>query len=349
MMHLLITGHNGYLGRVMARFLEQRGHFVVGLDTGFYEDCGFGPALAAPKTIARDTRDVKIEHLKRFDALIHLAALSNDPLGELVPQWTDEINHQATVRLARLARDAGIKRFLFSSSCSMYGTATKDGPITEDAPLRPLTQYAISKVKAEEALFALADADFSPVFLRNSTAYGVSPALRADLVLNNLVGWAYTTGKIKIMSDGSPWRPLVHVEDIARAFAAVLEAPREVVHNQAFNVGVNSENYQVRDLAQIVQETVPGCSIEYAGQADPDNRTYIVDFSKLARNIPSFQPKWNVRKGAIELHRAYQDAQMPFDEFQGRKYIRIKQLKYLLDEGRLDQTLRWRRNRAIAA
>jgi nucleoside-diphosphate-sugar epimerase len=231
----------------------------------------------------------------------------------------------------------------------MYGTATKDGPITEDAPLRPLTQYAISKVRAEKALSALADADFSPVFLRNSTAYGVSPSLRADLVVNNLVGWAYTTGKIKIMSDGSPWRPLVHVEDIARAFAAVLEAPREVVHNQAFNVGVNSENYQVRDVAQIVQETVPGCSIEYAGKADPDNRTYIVDFSKLARSIPSFQPEWNVRKGAIELHRAYQNAQMPFDDFQGRKYIRIKQLKYLLDEGRLDQTLRWRRNRAIAA
>jgi len=347
-MQLLITGHNGYLGRVMARFLEQRGHRVVGLDTGFYEDCGFGPALAPPKSIARDTRDVNVEHLKGFDALIHLAALSNDPLGELAPEWTDEINHKASVRLAKLARDAGIKRFLFSSSCSMYGTATKDGPITEDAPLRPLTQYAISKVRAEEALSALANADFSPVFLRNSTAYGVSPSLRADLVLNNLVGWAYTTGKIKIMSDGSPWRPLVHAEDIARAFAAVLQAPRKVVHNQAFNVGVNSENYQVRDLAQIVQETVPGCSIEYAGKSDPDNRTYIVDFSKLANSLPTFQPKWNVRKGAIELHRAYQNAQLTFDEFQGRKYIRIKQLKYLMDEGRLDGTLRWTRIRAAA-
>jgi nucleoside-diphosphate-sugar epimerase len=348
-MHLLISGHNGYLGRVMARFLEQRGHSVVGLDTGFYNDCCFGPKEAAPKTIAHDTRDVTIEQLKGFDALIHLAALSNDPLGELAPEWTDEINHKATVRLAKLARDAGIKRFLFSSSCSMYGTATKDGPITEDAPLRPLTQYATSKVRAEEALSALADSNFSPVFLRNSTAYGVSPALRADLVLNNLVGWAYTTGKIKIMSDGSPWRPLVHVEDIARAFEAVLNAPREVVHNQPFNVGVNSENYQVRDLARIAQETVPGCSIEYAGKSDPDNRTYIVDFSKLAGKLPEFQPKWNAQKGAVELYRAYQNAQLQFDDFQGRKYVRIKQLKYLLDEGQLDMSLRWARNRAAAA
>ena len=348
-MRLLITGHQGYLGRVMARFLQQRGHNVVGLDTGFYEDCRFGPAIATPKSLARDTRDVNVQQLKGFDALVHLAALSNDPLGELDPAWTDEINHKATVSLARLARDAGIKRFLFSSSCSMYGTATKDGPITETAPLRPLTQYATSKVRAEEALAALADSDFSPVFLRNSTAYGVSPALRADLVLNNLVGWAYTTGKIKILSDGSPWRPLVHVEDIARAFAAVLEAPRKIVHNQAFNVGVNSENYQVRDLAEIVEETVPGCSIEYAGKADPDNRTYIVDFSKLAGTFPAFQPQWNARKGAAELYQAYNNAQLQFDDFQGRKYVRIKQLKYLLDEGRLDRTLRWTRIRAAAA
>jgi nucleoside-diphosphate-sugar epimerase len=348
-MKLLVTGNKGYLGRVMARFLEQRGHRVVGLDTDFFENCDFGPAIAHATTIAGDTRDVKAEDLRGLDALIHLAALSNDPLGELAPQWTDEINHRATVRLARLAREAGIKRFLFSSSCSMYGTATKDGPITEEAPLRPITQYAVSKVRAEEELSKLADADFSPVFLRNSTAYGVSPALRADLVLNNLVGWAYTTGKIKILSDGSPWRPLVHVEDIARAFAAVLEAPRKVIHNQAFNVGVNSENYQVRDLAQIVKETVPGCEIEYAGKGDPDNRTYIVDFSKLTGQIPAFQPRWNARKGAVELYQAYQNAQLQFDDFQGRKYVRIKQLKYLLEEGRLDETLRWKQKRAIAA
>ena len=348
-MKLLITGHQGYLGRVMARFLQQRGHSVVGLDTGFYEDCRFGPVVAPPKSITGDTRDVSLRQLRGFDALVHLAALSNDPIGELDPAWTDQVNHKASVSLARLARDAGIKRFLFSSSCSMYGTATKDGPITETAPLNPLTQYATSKVRAEEALAALADSDFSPVFLRNSTAYGVSPALRADLVLNNLVGWAYTTGKIKILSDGSPWRPLVHVEDIARAFAAVLEAPRKLVHNQAFNVGVNSENYQVRDLAQIVAETVPGCSIEYAGKADPDNRTYIVDFSKLATTLPTFQPKWNARTGAAELYQAYHIAQLQFDDFQGRKYVRIKQLKHLLDEGRLDSSLRWAPSRAAAA
>jgi nucleoside-diphosphate-sugar epimerase len=280
-----------------------------------------------------------------YEAVIHLAALSNDPLGNLDPALTYEINHVASVRLARMAKQAGVQRFLFSSSCSTYGAAGDD-ILTEEATFNPVTPYGRSKVLVEQDVSALADSNFSPTFLRNATAYGVSPRLRFDVVLNNLVAWAYATGMIYLKSDGTPWRPIVHVEDIARASIAVLNAPRELVHNQAFNVGINEENYQIRDLAEIVRETVPNCNIEYAPDAGPDKRTYRVDFSKLARVLPEFRPQWNARRGVEELYAAYQRVGLRLEEFEGPRYKRIDHIKQLLSEGRLDASLRWIEGRA---
>jgi len=340
-MRVLVTGHHGYIGAVMTRVLREEGHQVVGLDTFFYEDCGFGRDDEPIEAIRKDVRDVTPADLAGFDAVIHLAALSNDPLGELKADWTDDINFRGSLRLAQAAKAAGVARYLFSSSCSMYGAAGDD-VLNEDAPLRPLTSYATSKVRTEEAVSKLADRDFSPVFLRNATAYGVSARLRADIVLNNLVGWAFTTGKVRILSDGSPWRPIVHIEDISRAFAVAMTAPRETVHNQAFNVGANGENYRVRDLADIVLATVPGSKVEYAGQGGSDPRNYRVDFRKFARAFPDFQPRWNARLGARELYSAYQEAGLTKEDFLGRKYVRLNQLKHLLAQGRLDDSLRWR-------
>jgi nucleoside-diphosphate-sugar epimerase len=339
-MRILVTGHNGYIGSVMTWVLQNAGHDVVGVDSYLFEGCSLGDE--SPETLPalrKDIRDLSLAELAGFDAVVHLAALCNDPLGDLNREWTDDINYQASVRLAKTARDAGVSRFLYSSSCSMYGAAG-DELVTEDAPLAPLTPYAESKVRTEEHVSRLADSHFCPVFLRNATAYGVSPRLRADVVLNNLVGWAYTTGKVRIMSDGSPWRPIVHVEDIALAFAAILVAPREVVHNQAFNVGINGENYQVRELAAIVAKTVPGCTIEFANQGGPDLRNYRVNFAKLERLVPQFRPRWNAAKGAAQLYRAYKDAGMTPDDFLGRRHVRLLQLKYLLETGRVDSSLR---------
>jgi nucleoside-diphosphate-sugar epimerase len=272
-----------------------------------------------------------------------LAALCNDPLGDLNADWTYDINHHASVHLARMAKDAGVRRFLYASSCSMYGAAGED-ILNEDAPLRPLTAYAASKVRTEEDLAKLADADFSPVFMRNATAYGLSPRLRADVVLNNLVCWAHTTGRIRIMSDGTPWRPIVHVQDISRAFAVALAAPRDAIHNQAFNIGSNEENYQVSELAEIVRSTVPGCTVEYVPGGGPDPRSYRVDFGKLGRVMPEFRPQWNASFAVKELHAALQEAGVTFEDFQGRRYIRLNQFKHLLEGGRLDGTLRWNRS-----
>jgi nucleoside-diphosphate-sugar epimerase len=263
--------------------------------------------------------------------------------------WTREINHAAAVRLARLAKSAGIQRFLFASSCSIYGASGTEAPLSEGAPLNPLTPYAESKIRTEEDLLSMADSGFSPVIMRNATAYGVSPRLRADLVLNNLVGWAWTTGKVKILSDGTAWRPLVHVEDIAGAFAAALVAPREAVHAQAFNVGPPDENYQVRTIAEIVRDVVPNCELEFAGQANHDPRNYRVDFSKLEAALPRFYPKWTVRSGARQLYLAYRAAGLTLDQFQGRTYTRLKQLQHLIDGGQLDETLRWKTARVAAA
>jgi nucleoside-diphosphate-sugar epimerase len=340
-MRILVTGHHGYIGSVMVPVLRAAGHEVVGLDTFFFEDCTLCEDGEQVPALRRDIRDVRHGDLEGFDGVAHLAALCNDPLGDLYPEWTAEINHQASVHLARLAREAGVHRFLYASSCSMYGAAGGDDILTEEAPLRPLTAYAVSKVRTEEDVSKLADTSFSPVFMRNATAYGLSPRLRADVVLNNLVCWAHTTGRVRIMSDGSPWRPIVHVQDIARAFAAAFVAPREAVHNQAFNVGANGENYQVRELAEIVRTTVPGCTVEYAQGASADPRSYRVDFGRLNRTFPDFRPQWNASFGAKDLYAALQEAQVTLDDFQGRKFIRLNQLKHLRATGLVDESLRW--------
>jgi nucleoside-diphosphate-sugar epimerase len=340
-MRVLITGHNGYIGSVMVPIFRAAGHEVIGLDTFYFEDGILGPEGSPVTALRKDIRDVHLSDLEGFEAIVHLAALCNDPLGDLRPEWTRDINHEATVRLATLARDAGVSRFLFASSCSMYGAAGSDELLDERAPLRPVTAYATSKVRSEDELSKLADGSFSPVFMRNATAYGLSPRLRADVVLNNLVCWAHTTGRIRIMSDGTPWRPIVHVQDIASAFVAALAAPRETVHNEAFNVGATSENYQVRELAEIVRGTVAGCTADYAAGAGPDPRSYRVDFGKLSRTFPDFKPTWNASFGAKDLYEALQDARITLADFHGRKYIRLTQIKHLLDTGLLDDTLRW--------
>jgi len=320
--------------------LQANGYQVEGLDSDLYARCTFGEDVPNIPEMRKDLRDIEAADLDGFDAVIHLAALSNDPLGNLNPKLTYEINHQASLRLAELAKQAGVSRFLFSSSCSTYGAAG-DEMLTEEADFNPVTPYGDSKVFVERDVAKLADDNFSPTFLRNATAYGVSPRLRFDIVLNNLVAWAYSTGRVLIKSDGTPWRPIVHVEDISRAFIAVLNAPREVVHNQAFNIGRNDQNYRISELAEIVKETVPGCEIEYAKDGSPDKRTYRVDFSKIAAKLPEFKPQWDARKGAQELYEAYREADVKLDEFEGPKYKRIAHIKQLLNDGLLDETLRW--------
>lgn len=339
-MRILLTGHKGYIGAVMAPMLLAAGHEVVGLDSDLFEYCTFGDGLVPVPEIRRDIRDVEAADVSGFDAVIHLAGLSNDPLGDLNPDLTYEINHAASVRLARLAREVGVSRFLFSSSCSNYGAAG-ERMVDESAELQPITPYAISKVRVERDMARLADSSFSPVFLRNATAYGVSPRLRFDLVLNNLVAWAYTTGRVHIKSDGTPWRPIVHIEDIGRAFLAVLDAPRERVHNQAFNVGLSSENYRIRELAEIVREAVPGSEIEYAADGGPDPRCYRADFGKITRILPGFRPQWNARRGAAELLAAYRRVGLTLRDYEGPRYKRIDHLRQLLGTGRVDASLRW--------
>jgi nucleoside-diphosphate-sugar epimerase len=342
-MRVLVTGHRGYIGTAMVPMLLAAGHDVVGLDSELFEACTFTHDLHDVPTLRKDVRDIEPADLVGFEAVIHLAGLSNDPLGDLNPGITYQINHVASVQLARLARDAGVSRFLFSSSCSNYGAAG-DNLVNEEAALRPVTPYAISKVRVEEDVAELADSTFSPTFLRNATAYGVSPRLRFDLVVNNLVAWAFTTGRVHLKSNGTPWRPIVHIEDISRAFLAALAAPRETVHNQALNVGLDTENYRIRDLAEIVRETVPGSRVEYAKDAGPDPRCYRVDFSKIARVLPAFKPQWDARRGAAQLYSLYRQVGLALEDCEGPRFKRIDHLKQLLSDGRLDATLRWTAN-----
>lgn len=324
----------------MVPMLLHKGFEVVGLDSDLYQRSTYGAGIVEIPEIVKDVRDVELEDLQGYDAVLHLAGLSNDPLGNLNPKLTEEINYLASVKIAKLAKQAGVSRFVFSSSCSNYGAGGVDW-LNEESAFNPVTPYGVSKVKVEQDVSQLADDNFSPTFLRNATAYGVSPRIRFDLVLNNLVAWAFTKGLVYIKSDGTPWRPIVHIEDISRAFIAVLEAPREVVHNQAFNVGRNEDNYQIRDLAEIVKETVPNCRIEYASDAGPDKRCYRVDCSKIAQTLPNFKPQWDAKKGAVELYETYQKLGLTLEEFEGSKYQRIAHIKYLLSNGLLDDNLRW--------
>jgi len=332
----------------MVPMLQAEGYEVVGLDSDLYEQCTFGDDIPHIPTLKKDIRDIQAADLDGFDAVVHLAGLSNDPLGDLDPQLTYEINHLASVRLASLAKEVGISRFVFSSSCSTYGAAG-DELLDEEAESHPVTPYGDSKVRVERDVAKLADAQFSPTFLRNATAYGASPRLRFDLVLNNLVAWAFTTGQVYLKSDGTPWRPIVHIEDIARAFIAVLRAPRQVVHNQAFNVGRSEENYRIRELAEIVQATVPGSRVEFADGAGPDKRCYRVDCGKLARTLPEFKPQWDARRGAQQLYAAYQKVGLTLEDFEGPRYKRVDHIKHQLSTGRLDTALRWRRQETALA
>ncbi len=336
-MKVLVTGHQGYLGTVMVPVLADAGHDVVGLDSGYFREAILGPAPADPPGLAVDLRDVTVEQLAGFDAVVHLAALSNDPLGALAPDITYDINHHASVRLARLAKEAGVARFLYASTCSVYGSAG-DGLVDEDAPLHPLTPYAISKVRVEDDLIALADSGFTPVFLRNATAFGFSPRLRADIVLNNLVGHAVLTGQVRVLSDGTPWRPLVHAHDIARAFATCLSAPVEVINCRAYNVGSDMNNLTVAQIAEAVVDVVPGSTLLITGETGSDPRSYRVDFTR-ARAELGYEASWSVAGGAAELYDRYTAYGLTADDF-ADTFVRLSRLEQLRATGVLDETMR---------
>lgn len=339
-MNVLVTGSHGYIGSVLVPMLAKNGHKVTGLDTDYYRKCTFTGEVKENPTIYKDIRDVKMEDLKNIDAIIHLAGLSNDPLGDFRPTLTEEINSQASINLAHMAKKVGVKRFLFASSCSNYGSAGNDF-LDEEAPFNPVTPYGISKVKVEEALEKMADDQFSPTYLRASTAYGVSPRLRFDLVTNNLTAWAFTTKKIFLKSDGSPWRPIVHVNDIALAYLSVLNAEKKLVHNEAFNVGMTSENYQIREIAILVRDIVPNCEVAFASDAGPDKRNYRVNCDKICRTLHEYKPQWTARRGIEQLYAEYKKVGLVLEEFEGPRFMRIAHIKQLLEKGELDENLRW--------
>jgi len=340
--NILITGHDGYIGSVMTPHLLEAGYQITGLDTGYFSQCTLVPGENKVPVIQKDLRDLSPKDLEGFDAVVHLAALSNDPIGNLNKAWTEEINFRGSVKLAELAKAAGVGRFLFSSSCIMYGAANTE-VVTEESPLDPKTDYARSKVKAEQAISQLAAPGFSPVFIRNGTIYGASPRMRFDTVFNDLVGSAVTTRKVIVYSDGKPWRPVIHVQDVARMFQAILEAPTEKIHNQAFNAGANSLNHQIIELAQIAVKTVPGSSLEVVAKSGADQRTYKADFGKFARTFPDFKFRWNVVEGAAELLAAFQRVGLQYSDFVDKKFTRLKWLRHLLDTRQLDESLRWTR------
>ncbi|MEN7342625.1 MAG: SDR family oxidoreductase [Pseudomonadota bacterium] len=339
-MKVLVTGHQGYIGTVMVPMLLAEGFDVVGLDSNLYRYCTYGEEPVAIPTIQKDVRDVTASDLEGIDAVVHLAALSNDPLGNINPDLTYDINYHASVGIAKAAKEAGASRYVFASSCSMYGKAGDD-VLDETATFNPVTAYAKSKVLVEQEVSKMASDDFSPTFMRNATAYGVSPRIRFDLVINNLVAWALTTGKILMKSDGTPWRPLVHIEDISHAVVCALKAPRDVTHNLAVNVGSNTENYQMRDLAQMVKDTVPNCEIEYAEGASADERCYRVNFDKIRRVFPDFNPQWTALKGVQQCYESYTQHGLNKDDYEGIKYKRIAHIKNLISEGKLTTDLRW--------
>jgi nucleoside-diphosphate-sugar epimerase len=339
-MKVLVTGHRGYIGSVLTPLLVREGHDVTGLDTGYFDDCTLVPDVLKVPELRRDLRDVEAADVAGYDAIVHLGALSNDPIGNLNTAWTEEINTQATIRLAELAKAAGVRRFLFSSSCIMYGMS-EAAVVDETAPLAPRTDYARSKVDAERALSELSGDGFAVTFLRNGTVYGLSPRMRFDTVMNDFMGSAVTRGKVVVLGDGAPWRPVVHVLDLSRSFAMVLEAPLELVAGEAFNNGHESLNFRIRDLAEAAVAAVPGATLEVLGEPGADQRTYQADFSKFARTFPDFTWEWTPAKGAVELRDAFLQYGVDEAAYTDAKYTRLRWLRRLMETGELDEDLRW--------
>ena len=339
-MRICLTGSDGYLGSLLAPELMRRGHEVVGIDTGYYKERSlYRSGESLPYTIVKDLRDLEASDLKACNAVVHMAELSNDPIGQLVPHITYEINHKASVRLAELAREAGIQRFVYMSSCSVYGVSGDDF-VTEESPVNPQTAYGICKTLVERDLQPLANKHFAPTYMRNATAYGASPRMRFDIVLNNLAGVAWTNREIKMTSDGTPWRPIVHALDICQAIIAVLDAPLEAVANEVFNVGDTQHNYRIKEIAEIVGEVFPACTVSF-GPPSPDNRSYRVSFEKIRKHLPSFKCRWDAKRGAEQLLGLFRRIAMTEEVFQYRAFTRLKQLEYLIRTGQIDGDFFW--------